>query len=167
MPEKKRIYIVVKTYPTISNEYAELVCTASVLEDGSWIRLYPVPFRKLEEYQRYPKYSWIEVDVERNSKDFRPESYRPTLTTLSVGAKQKKTDWDERRRLVFKNKEIYTNLQELYDKAKNDFTSLAVFKPTKILDFIAEPVDRNWDADKLAILKNLAQQQNLSKQQRK
>jgi len=57
-PEKKRIYIVVKTYPTISKEYAELVCTAGILEDGSWIRLYPMPFRKLEEYQKYPKYSW-------------------------------------------------------------------------------------------------------------
>jgi len=31
--EKKRIYIVVKTYPTISKEYSELVCTAGVLEE--------------------------------------------------------------------------------------------------------------------------------------
>ncbi|MCL2166220.1 MAG: hypothetical protein FWH49_02895 [Clostridiales bacterium] len=36
MGQKKKIYIVVKTYPTISKEYAELVCTAGVLEDGSW-----------------------------------------------------------------------------------------------------------------------------------
>ena len=41
--EKKRIYIVAKTYPIISKEYSELVCTAGVLEDGSRIRLYPVP----------------------------------------------------------------------------------------------------------------------------
>ena len=161
MSEKKRIYIVVKTYPTISNEYAELVCTAGVLEDGSWIRLYPVPFRKLEDYQRYPKYTWIEVDVERNSKDFRMESYRPTLTTLSVGNKPKKVDWNERRRIVFKNKRAYTNLQELYDKARVDGTSLAVFKPAKVLDFIAEPTERSWNADKLEILRGLSQQLNL------
>ena len=68
MPEKKRVYIVVKTYPTISEKYAELVCTAGVLEDGSWIRLYPIPFRKLELEQKYKKYSWIEVDVERSTK---------------------------------------------------------------------------------------------------
>jgi len=161
MGENKRIYIVAKTYPTISKEYAELVCTAGVLEDGSWIRLYPVPFRKLDFDQKYPKYTWIEVDVERNTKDFRPETYRPDLSTLSVGAKPKKADWDERRRIIFKNKKVYTNLQELIDKAKNDGTSLAIFKPAKVLDFIIEPAEREWDANKLAILQGLSQQLNL------
>jgi len=77
MIEKKRIYIIVKTYPTISDKYSELVCTAGVLEDGSWIRLYPIPFRKLDFEQKYKKYSWIQVEVERNKQDFRPETYRP------------------------------------------------------------------------------------------
>lgn len=71
--ERKRIYILVKTYPTISEKYSELVCTAGVLEDGSWIRLYPIPFRLLNDDQKYPKYTWIEVNVERNIKDFRPD----------------------------------------------------------------------------------------------
>jgi hypothetical protein len=31
--------LLVKTYPTISEKYSELVCTAGVLEDGSWIQL--------------------------------------------------------------------------------------------------------------------------------
>jgi len=159
--EKKRVYIVVKTYPTISKKYSELVCTAGILEDGSWIRLYPVPFRKLDDYQKYPKYSWIEVEVVRNAKDFRPESYQPALSTISVGNKPKKVDWDERRRIIFNNNKTYTNLQELIDKAKSDGTSLALFKPTRIHDFIIEPVDRDWDAEKLAILKNLSQQLNL------
>jgi len=161
MTEKKKVYIVVKTYPTISKEYSELVCTAGVLDDGSWIRLYPVPFRKLDFDQKYPKYTWVEVDVERNTKDFRPETYRPALYTITVGEKPKKIDWEERRRIVFKNKKVYTSLQELIDKAKNDYTSLAVFKPTKIIDFIIEPTDRDWDSNKLAILRGLSQQQNL------
>lgn len=96
MHNKKRIYIVVKTYPTISKEYSELVCTAGILEDGSWIRLYPVPFRKLEIDQEYPKYTWIEIDAVRNTTDFRPETYRPDLSTIIVEAKLKKADWDER-----------------------------------------------------------------------
>ena len=99
MPERKKIYITVKTYPTISKEYSELVCTAGILEDGSWIRLYPVPFRKLEIDKKYPKYSWIEVDVTRNTADFRPETYRPDLSTLYVEPKRPSTkiDWEERR----------------------------------------------------------------------
>jgi hypothetical protein len=151
----------VKTYPTISKEYSELVCTAGILEDGSWIRLYPVPFRKLDFEQKYPKYTWIEADVTRNQKDFRPETYRPNVATLTVGTKPKKVDWDERRRIVFNNKKIYTNLQELIDKAKADGTSLAVFKPNKVLDFVVEDTERDWDANKLAILQGLSQQQSL------
>lgn len=65
---RKRVYILVKTYPTISRKYAELVCTAGILEDGAWIRLYPIPFRLLDDDQRFPKYTWVEVDVERNTK---------------------------------------------------------------------------------------------------
>ena len=41
-----KVLITVKTYPTLSAKYDELVCTAGFKEDGTWIRLYPVPFRK-------------------------------------------------------------------------------------------------------------------------
>ncbi len=162
MSEKKRIFIVVKTYPTISKEYSELVCTAGILEDGSWIRLYPVPFRKLDGDQRYPKYTWIEVDVERNTKDFRPETYRPNISSLRVGEKPK-VDWEERRKIVFKNKIIYTNLKELIEKAhdRSDKISLAVFKPTRIINFVIEPAEREWNAEKIAILHGLSQQLSL------
>ncbi|KLU58740.1 hypothetical protein CEB3_c47570 [Peptococcaceae bacterium CEB3] len=161
MPDKKRIYIVVKTYPTISKEYSELVCTAGVLEDGSWIRLYPVPFRKLDIDQKYPKYTWIQIEAARNTKDFRPETYRPNLSTISVETRPTKADWDERRRIIFKNKKVYMNLEELIGKAKSDGTSLAIFKPRKVLDFIVQEVERDWDPNKLAILKGLSQQLNL------
>ena len=40
-------------------------------------------------------------------------------------------------------------------KNKNIGTSLAVFKPTEILDFYAEPVEREWSSKQKA---NLAQQ---------
>jgi len=63
--ERKRIYITVKTYPTLSEKYDELVCTAGISEDGSWVRLYPLPFRKLDNDQKYKKYKWIEADIER------------------------------------------------------------------------------------------------------
>ena len=161
MKENKRVYIVAKTYPTISKEYSELVCTAGVLEDGSWIRLYPVPFRKLDIDQKYPKYTWISMDVERNTKDFRPETYRPDLSTILVEERSVKVDWDERRKIVFKNKKIYTNLGELIEKAKIDGTSLAVFKPARVLDFVVDKVERDWDSNKLAILKGLSQQLTL------
>lgn len=36
-----------------------------------------------------------------------------------------------------------------------------MFKPAKILDFIIEPTERDWDAKKLVNLKNLSRQMNL------
>ena len=39
-----KVLITVKTYPTLSTKYEELVCTAGFREDGTWIRIYPVQF---------------------------------------------------------------------------------------------------------------------------
>ena len=60
---KEKVLITVKTYPTISEKYKELACTAGFREDGSWIRLYPIPFRLLDQEQQYKKYQWVEVSL--------------------------------------------------------------------------------------------------------
>lgn len=49
-------------------------------------------------------------------------------------------------------------MSELIAKAKNDGTSLAVFKPTKVLGFKIEEVERNWDPDTLEALNALSRQ---------
>lgn len=157
MPVKK-VLITVKTYPTLSAKYDELVCTAGFLEDGSWIRLYPVPFRKRPYAEQYKKYDWVEVDLVKNTSDFRPESYRPVTIDSEirvVGHIDTSGNWEERKKICLGK--IYHNLSELIAEAKNKeiCTSLAVFKPTKILDFYAEAVDREWDKDKLERLNQL------------
>ena len=50
---EEKILVTVKTCPTLSRTYGETVCTAGVREDGSWVRLYPVPFRRLHEQEHY------------------------------------------------------------------------------------------------------------------
>lgn len=153
-----RVLITVKTYPTLSAKYDELVCTAGFREDGKWVRIYPIPFRKRSYNEQYRKYDWIEVDLVKNQKDFRPESYRPhSLDTeiKVVGHIDTADNWAERKKLCLGK--IYYNLAELIAEAKNKDirTSLAVFKPAKILDFYAEPVERNWDKDKMEQLNQL------------
>jgi len=78
---KMRVLMVVTNYPQQSRSYDELVCTAGVLEYGTWIRIYPVPFQFLE----FGKYQWVELDLipHQRSQDFRPESYRPKHHDLS------------------------------------------------------------------------------------
>lgn len=153
-----KILITVKTYPTISTKYDELVCTAGFREDGTWIRIYPVPFRKKSYKEQYKKYDWIEVDLVKKESDFRPESYRPYSHDSEikiVGHLDTSSNWALRKEFVLGK--VYYNFSELIAEAKekNICTSLAVFKPSQILDFIAEPDEREWDKNKLAELQQL------------
>lgn len=154
-----KILITVKTYPTLSAKYDELVCTAGFREDGTWIRLYPVQFRKRPYAQQYQKYQWIELDIVKNDRDFRPESFRPAshdtnIKLLDVVGPDGDA-WHERRKLVLGK--IYNNLEQLIAEAKNKAieTSLAVFKPSMIKDFIVENAEREWSKEKLDSLKQL------------
>ena len=160
---KERILITVKTYPTLSPTYGETVCTAGFREDGSWVRLYPVPFRRLDEKQQYRKYDWIECRLQRNQKDPRPESFRPLDPTELIPVAHINTadEWRERRQLILNTAEVYTSLEELIAGAKDNRMSLAVFKPAKILDFVWEKEDRKWDADKLRQMRNMYKQMDI------
>ena len=161
---RERILITVKTYPTLSEGYGELVCTAGVREDGSWVRLYPVPFRLLDFDSRYRKFEWIETSLVRNTRDSRPESFRlvdpdDIAVMESVGTDD---GWRERRRLLLGKCRIYDNLSLLIAEAHANTCSLAVFKPARILDFVCEPAEsRDWDAGKVAAMLARKNQQDL------
>jgi hypothetical protein len=156
---KEKVLITVKTYPSLSAKYDELVCTAGFKENGAWIRIYPVQFRKKKYGQQYSKYQWIEIDLVKNTSDFRKESYRPVSHETEIKIigeiKPDGDDWNERRKVVL-NK-VYTSLGNLIAEAKNKEigTSLAVFKPSEILGFEIKEVDREWSKEKLDKLKQL------------
>lgn len=156
--QREKVLIAVKTYPTLSGKYDELVCTAGFREDGSWVRIYPIPFRKKSYEEQYSKYDWIEMDLVKNTSDFRPESYRPyshdsEINIMGHIGTGKKRDWAARKEIVLQK--VYDDLSVLIEEAKDKdiCTSLAVFKPTKILDFTAEEVEREWDKKKIEQLK--------------
>jgi len=162
-----KVLITVKTYPTLSSKYDELVCTAGFKEDGTMIRIYPIPFRKKSYSEQYKKYDWIEIDLVKNKKDFRPESHRPYSHETEIkiiSHLDTEHNWDARKKIVLQN--VYTNLSKLISDAKNKklCTSLAVFKPTEILDFEILPVSREWDKEKIANLEAERLQGNLFKQ---
>lgn len=157
-----KVLITVKTYPTLSEKYDELVCTAGFREDGSWMRIFPVPFRKLDYQSQYRKWQWIEMDLVKNRSDFRPESYRPNDIENEIRMLEfidTSDQWTKRKELLA-NTKIWSNLTELIAKAKNQNigTSLAIVKPKEIIDFVWESCDRDWKKEKMdRVIANKAQ----------
>ena len=161
MAEKERVLITIKTYPTLSSKYLELSCTAGLRGNGTWVRLHPIPFRLLKEDTRYAKYQWIEAELAKNEADERPESYR-ILNVHGISPLKKvgtAHGWSERRKIVLEKAGIYTSLEDLIVLAHSNKVSLAVFKPSKIIDFVVEAAEPQWATDKLdRVLKSLKQQ---------
>lgn len=94
---KEQILILAKTYPSPSAQYVETSCVAGISRDGKMRRLYPVPFRMIEEAKQFKKWQWIDVRVEKSNKDHRPESHRLYVDTIACGdAINTKREWASR-----------------------------------------------------------------------
>src|SRR5690606_27733528 len=152
-----------KTYPTLSRKYGETVCTAGIREDGSWGRMYPVPFRRLGEQEQYTKYDWVECQLARYRSDQRPESFRTVdeRQLVPVAHLDTSDNWRERRRLLLNTARVYKRLDEVIAGAKSNQMSSAVFKPTCVLDFIWEDDERQWDHDKIRQMREASKQYDL------
>ncbi len=158
--DKQRVLITVKTYPTLSKKYGETVCTAGLRPDGTWVRMYPVPYRRLEEGEQYRKFDWLDCRLIRHEADPRPESHRPVDQSelKAVGHVDTSNRWSERRRVVLGTARVYDSLDELIGMAKANESSLAIFKPAKVSGFIWEDEAREWDAAKVKAMRDLHSQ---------
>lgn len=101
---QKKILVVVKTYPNPSKKYQETVCVAGVLLESpsSWIRIYPISFRDLPFEQQFKKFQVIEVEIQRNKQDIRPESYNIKADSIklleTIGTDR---NWEERKKYFY------------------------------------------------------------------
>lgn len=149
---RKRVLISVTTYPLPSRSYDELVCTAGFLQNGEWIRIYPIPLSFLIDLKgsgkvKNVKYTWIELELDRRTDDFRPESHSPRNYDFRdmVVLERLNTDgnWLKRKDICLQN--IYTNLDQLIRDSEAPINrSLATFKPAEIVGFEIESDTREW-----------------------
>lgn len=166
MSERIKILILVKTYPVLSKKYIETVCTAGIKEDGSWIRIYPIPFRLMEDDVRFAKFQWIEASVEKrdSNKDFRPESYFITdVNNITPHEKiGTENDWKQRRLLLTKTT-VYRNINDIINLSKSPTNmSLAIFKPKEIKDLIIVPIStEDFETKKQSIMELHTKQKDL------
>ena len=116
-----------------------------MLEDGSFVRLYPIDYRYRSYDQWYKKYQWIEVEVEKHDprKDARKESYRPTGTIRVLGSPlDTRNAWEARRNVVLK--QCPTSIEALRDAQEADNTRLGLVRPKSVHDLVIESDRQDW-----------------------
>jgi hypothetical protein len=130
--QRRRILVVVKTYPNPSQSYVETVCCAGVdLDTRSWVRMYPITFRRLAD-KKFAKYQVITCAVGQPRGDNRPESLRVDQDTIQlVGEPMAAGDRGWRRRMASLPPSS-KSLEEIQETQRRDGTSLGMFRPKQI-----------------------------------
>lgn len=154
--QNAKILITVKTYPSPTPTQKEVVCTAGLIDGKKWVRLYPINFRDKPFSQQFSKYSWINLNIVKNQNDKRLESYKPerhfdeTIRIIShIGTEN---NWEERRKIITSG-EVFYSMSEAISLAKEHGRSLVTLKPKEIVDFVVEPIEREWSETQQEILR--------------
>ncbi len=141
----ERILILAKTYPSPSAQYVETSCVAGINQDGLMRRLYPVPFRMIEEGSQFKKWQWIEVRIEKANKDHRPESHKLFVDTIScLDVIESKKEWGLRWEWLDKIPS-FENFNDIEEKRIDDGLSLALLRPKKLIGLeITKARNQDW-----------------------
>lgn len=142
------ILILAKTYPSPSARYAETSCVAGINAQGEMRRIFPVPFRLMEDTQQFKKWQWLNARIYQANDDRRAESHKIYVDTIKKGEVIPTTqDWFLRHEWI---NEIPTS--------KNNGETLYLVKPTKITRLeIVQEKSPQWTRPELD---KLLQQQN-------
>ena len=153
--ETKRVLITVRTYPSPARKSIESSCTAGIC-DGRWIRLFPMPYRQLKSNQKFSKYQWVEMRVQKARNDQRVESYNPDRDSINPipGVLPTANQWEARKRLVSPlQSSSMCELQRVRDE--HGEPTLGLFKPATIRRLRIEPDDPDWSADQRQALQQM------------
>lgn len=148
---RKTALIVVRTYPVPAKKGVEVSCTAAITNDGSWLRLFPVPYRRLAPEQKFHKYQWIDVEVER-AADARPESHKIIQQTIkildSIGTER---EWQGRKDVIYSLKS--SGLCSIQRKRDAELSpTLGIFRPRITRLIIEQAKSPEWTDDERQLL---------------
>lgn len=158
----ERILILAKTYPSPSAKHVETSCVAGISQDGLMRRLYPVPFRMIEEGQQFRKWQWIDVRVEKAAKDHRPESHKLYVDTITCGdVINTKKKWEARWQWLGRMP-MFDSVYAMDATRTADGLSLALLRPKRILSLdITSARNPDWTDEERVKLAREQMQGNL------
>lgn len=147
--ETKQVLVTVMAYPNPSRKHVETVCVAGIdLQSKQWIRLYPIPFRDLDDDKKFKKYSIIEVKAEKARDDTRPESYKvdsDSIKILDHYDTSKDKNWTFRKKIVLPA--LSSSFCSILEESKVNGKSLGMFKPQNI-EFVHKKVKLGKDEER-------------------
>ena len=162
----ERVLILCKTYPSPSARYVETSCVAGISNAGELMRLYPVPFRYIQDEQQFKKWQWISARIFKSNTDNRPESYKVFVDTISCDPEILSTNdnWQERRKWVEKLP-IFDSFEAIEARRLKSGGSLALLRPRRILELQVEESDKpDWTDEEREKLLQLQAQGELFQQ---
>lgn len=141
----------VKAYPNLSRKYREVACVAGIdLQNTELVRIYPIPFRFLDEQLQFKKYQPIEVELGKRREDKRPESWGVSLDSLKVIGDliDTRDGWEARRQLV--KPFVDGSMCELQAGTGPDRQSLAIIRPKQVTGLRIEEIEIDLEKKQFA-----------------
>ncbi|WP_156965483.1 hypothetical protein [Paracoccus sphaerophysae] len=120
--DEVEVVILIKAAPEIGRRHGETVCVAGLDRYGRWHRLYPVPYKDLQQSQRFNRWDRVRVRWRRPGDDNRPESKRIDPQSLRVVGAVPQAE-----RGAFIERAIVRSLEVEYSSGR----SLALIRPER------------------------------------
>lgn len=143
-----RVCVLVKAYPQPSEQYEETVCVAGIeIGTGRFLRLYPIPYRRLPPDRRFGRYDVIEVELWRDTSDPRPESHK--VNPDSIRITQHGTQTTARSHIELWSRSITPGIEQLENACGPTKVTLGIIPvDTGSMKLAWEPVAKDGDDDK-------------------
>lgn len=156
---RARLCILVKAYPQPSNKYEETVCCAGVSESGEFLRLYPIPYRRLLPEQQFNRFDVIEASIFKDGQDWRRESYK--VEPESIRIVQIGKHIPDQQKVALWSRFVVDSLVALRKENVETHRSLGIVRPDEgSLIFHAKPVNKH-DTESAEIFSSLYSQASL------
>jgi len=79
---EETLLILTKTYPSPSKKHRETSCVAAINDKGEIRRLFPIPYRLLDDKKQFARWEWIRARISKATDDHRPESFKLDVDSI-------------------------------------------------------------------------------------
>lgn len=115
-------------------------------EDGRLIRLFPIPFRLIDDQKQFKKWQWVQARIGKASNDHRPESHKVFFDTIVCDDHPLPTShgWQARREQLGKMT-VFDDFASLDAARVSSGTTLGLVRPSRVLGLDIAPANNpDW-----------------------